>query len=111
MREERGRGWVIIWLEAVCLCWAMLSAMSFNAAVLSGLEVRTSRVKGGISSSSSRVVVGMGVAGREWDWGVGGDLRREEGARLGVDGLEDMALWGRTRLARRKVKNAIDMKM
>lgn len=111
MREERGRGWVIIWFEVVCFCWVMLLVMSFNVVVLLGLEVRILRVKGGILFFLLRVVVGMGVVGWEWDWGVGGDFWREEGVRLGVDGLEDMVLWGRMRLVWRKVKNVIDMKM
>lgn len=47
------KGWKISAREANCLCCAMESATSFNAATLSASEVRTSVVRGGTPSKGS----------------------------------------------------------
>lgn len=81
------RGWKIIAREASWRCWAMLSATSFNAAILSSSEVRIWVVRGGMSS--------RGLAGTAGGEEVGvmrvAIVEREDGGRVwrgGRDWLE-----------------------
>jgi hypothetical protein len=107
-------------LAMTCRCWAMESATSFRAAILSSSLVRMVVARGGMSSSGFKGGV-EGVEGvltaeeeeedmieREEGGRVcrGGRYCEEYGVRRGVFALEFRVEVGRTRFARRKVKNA-----
>jgi len=106
-------GWKIIALEAVWRCWATESVINFRAARRSSAEVKIVVVRGGMSARGSGLKESSEESGKlEFERGEGeggGRVPEEDGLRRGVEVLEDMAEevgGGRTRLARRKVKNA-----
>jgi hypothetical protein len=96
--------------DASCRCWAIESATSFRAAILSAAVVRTVVVRGGIPSR------GLGVKGMSSALDVmvasdegnkGGRVCDDEGSRSGVEVVEFSVDGGSTRLALRKEKKAI----
>ena len=102
-------GWKMRARDANWRCWAIESATSFRAAILSGSLVRTLVVRGGISS---RGLLGAEV-GSEMDVMVareegvsGGRVWEDDGSRRGVEVFEFKVDGGSTRFARRKEKKA-----
>ena len=96
-------------------CWAIESATSLRVATLSSSVVKTLVARGGISSSglggstTSSSTAELMVA-RE-DGVRGGRVCEEEGSSRGVEEVEFKVEGGRTRFARRKVKNAVQERL
>ncbi len=102
--------------EANWRCCAMVSATSFRAATFSSASVMICVVRGGIASSgfgggTTSSSVAEDIVARGEVWKSGGRKCEEEGVgwSRGVEVWELSVDGGRrTRLARRKVKNAVD---
>jgi len=105
------RGWNITAREAYWRCCATESAISFRAAILSDSLVKVVVVRGGMSArgsagggrSSAVDIVARLEVGKE----SGGRVCEDEASRRGVEEVEFRVEVGRTRFARRKVKNAV----
>jgi hypothetical protein len=92
-------------------CWATESATSLRAAALSSSVVKTLVVRGGISSrglggSTTSFSAAELMVARE-DRVRGG----RDGSSRGVEVVEFKVEDGRTRFARRKVKNAVQERL